>query len=56
MEKIDAMPLLFSEADIALMERVRAVFNTNGLCNPGKLFPTAKSCVEVKWRPRAVYS
>jgi glycolate oxidase subunit GlcD len=55
MEKIDAMPLLFSEADIALMERVRAVFNTNALCNPGKLFPTAKSCVEVRWRPRAAY-
>ena len=32
-----------------------AVFNTNELCNPGKLFPTAKSCVEVKWRPRAAY-
>ncbi len=54
-EKIDAMPLLFSEADIALMERVRGVFNTNTLCNPGKLFPTAKSCVEVKWRPRAAF-
>lgn len=55
MEKINAMPLLFSEADIALMERVRGVFNTNALCNPGKLFPTSKSCVEVKWRPRAAY-
>ncbi len=54
-EKIDAMPLLFSEADIALMERVRAVFNRNELCNPGKLFPTSKSCVEVKWRPRGAY-
>src|SRR5206468_185834 len=42
-EKIDAMPLLFSEADMALMERVRSVFNTNELCNPGKMFPNAKS-------------
>lgn len=56
MEKIDAMPLLFSEADIALMQRVRGVFNTSALCNPGKLFPSAKSCVEVKWRPKAAYS
>lgn len=55
MEKIDAMPLLFTEADMALMERVRGVFNTNALCNPGKLFPTSKSCVEVKWRPKAAY-
>lgn len=54
-EKIDAMPLLFSEADLALMERLKAVFNRNELCNPGKLFPTAKSCIEVKWRPRAAH-
>jgi FAD/FMN-containing dehydrogenase len=56
MEKIDAMPLLFSEADLALMTSIRGVFNTNELCNPGKLFPTSKSCVEVKWRPKAAYS
>jgi glycolate oxidase subunit GlcD len=55
MEKIDAMPLLFSEADIALMIRIRGVFNSNELCNPGKLFPTSKSCVEVKWRPKMAY-
>src|SRR5437588_3899401 len=34
-EKIDSMRLLFSENDIAVMERIRAVFNTNELCNPG---------------------
>jgi glycolate oxidase subunit GlcD len=55
MEKIDAMPLLFSPADLALMERLRAVFNRNELCNPGKLFPTSKSCVEVRWRPRPAH-
>jgi glycolate oxidase subunit GlcD len=55
MEKIDAMPLLFSEADIALMEKLRGVFNRNELCNPGKIFPNSKSCVEVKWRPRTAY-
>lgn len=54
-EKINAMPLLFSEADIAFMERLRSVFNTNTLCNPGKLLPSSKSCVEVKWRPRAAH-
>ena len=54
-EKIDAMPLLFTEADMALMGKVKAVFNRNELCNPGKLFPTAKSCVEVKWRPKTAY-
>lgn len=54
-EKIDAMPLLFSPADLAFMERLRGVFNRNELCNPGKIFPTAKSCVEAKWRPRPAY-
>jgi len=54
-EKIDAMPLLFTPADLALMERIRRVFNQGDLCNPGKLFPSAKSCVEVKWRPRAAH-
>jgi glycolate oxidase subunit GlcD len=55
MEKIDAMPLLFKEADIALREKLRGVFNRNELCNPGKIFPNSKSCVEVKWRPRTAY-
>jgi glycolate oxidase subunit GlcD len=54
-EKIDAMPLLFSPEDLALMGRVRAVFNRSELCNPGKVLPTSKSCVEVKWRPKAAY-
>ncbi|HZT40594.1 MAG TPA: FAD-linked oxidase C-terminal domain-containing protein [Chthonomonadaceae bacterium] len=45
-EKIDAMAWLFSDADLALMERIKHVFNTNELCNPGKVFPTAKRCWE----------
>ena len=49
------MPLLFTESDMALMGNVKAVFNRNELCNPGKIFPTAKSCVEVKWRPKTAY-
>jgi FAD/FMN-containing dehydrogenase len=55
LEKMDAMPMLFTPVDLALMQRVRDVFNRNELCNPGKLFPTSKSCVEVKWRPRTAY-
>jgi len=31
-----------------LMERIKAVFNKNGLCNPGKIFPTAKRCWETE--------
>ena len=30
--------------DLALMQRVRAVFDPRGLCNPGKVFPTPRLC------------
>jgi glycolate oxidase len=30
-----------------LMQRVRAVFDPAGLCNPGKVFPTPRLCGEV---------
>jgi len=46
------MPMLFSEADLALMRRVRDVFNPDGLLNPGKIFPTSKGCGEIYVRPR----
>ncbi|MFZ0213740.1 MAG: FAD-linked oxidase C-terminal domain-containing protein [Candidatus Acidiferrales bacterium] len=51
MEKDRLMPLLFSEADMALMRRVRDAFNPDGLLNPGKIFPTGKGCGEVRVRP-----
>lgn len=49
-EKRDLMPLLFSPEDLRAMERLRGVFNPDGLCNPGKVFPTARSCGEVSSR------
>jgi glycolate oxidase len=56
MEKIDYMPLIFSEADLDTMRRVKDAFNPTGLCNPGKIFPTKKSCVEVgpAYRPHPI--
>ncbi len=45
-EKLEVMPVLFSPDDLALMERIKAVFNQNELCNPGKLLPSAKRCWE----------
>ncbi len=41
------MPTMFSAEDLALMQRVRGVFDPNGLCNPGKVFPTPRMCGEV---------
>jgi len=56
-EKADFMPFIFSGADLDLMGRLKAAFNPSGLCNPGKIFPTKKSCVEVgpvAYRPHAI--
>src|SRR2546428_9220031 len=57
LEKVDFMPFIFSAADLALMLRLKTAFNPAGLCNPGKIFPTKKSCVEVgpvAYRPHAI--
>jgi glycolate dehydrogenase FAD-linked subunit len=51
MEKDRLMPLLFSEADLDLMQQVRGVFNPDGLLNPGKIFPNSKGCGEIYVRP-----
>jgi glycolate dehydrogenase FAD-linked subunit len=52
MEKDRLMPLLFAEADLALMRRVHDVFNPGDLLNPGKIFPTSKGCGEIYVRQR----
>ena len=57
LEKADFMPFIFSAADLALMQRLKNAFNPGGLCNPGKVFPTKKSCVEVgpvAYRPHPI--
>jgi glycolate oxidase len=57
LEKSDFMPFIFSAADLAAMQRLKSAFNPTGLCNPGKVFPTNKSCVEVgpvAYRPHAI--
>lgn len=43
-EKRDYMPLLFPPETLRTMEELRAVFNPSGLCNPGKVLPTAHGC------------
>ncbi|MEC4892962.1 MAG: glycolate oxidase subunit GlcD [Oscillatoria sp. PMC 1051.18] len=40
------MPDMFSEVDLETMQYVRQVFNAKGLANPGKLFPTPRTCGE----------
>src|SRR5713101_4972125 len=46
LEKIDYMPLIFTEADLHAMRGVREAWNPRGLCNPGKILPSRKACGE----------
>ncbi len=47
-EKQAEMALIFSEADLQVMQKVREAWNPEQLFNPGKLFPLPGRCVEVK--------
>ena len=47
LEKKDLMPLIFSQDDVAQMLRIKAAVDPNGVCNPGKMFPTAGRCLEL---------
>jgi glycolate oxidase len=47
MEKKDLMPLIFSQDDMAQMQRIKDALDPDGLCNPGKMFPTAGRCLEL---------
>ena len=40
------MPDMFSKADLETMQYVRQAFNPKGLANPGKIFPTPRTCGE----------
>jgi glycolate oxidase len=47
-EKRESLPLVFSEADLATMERVRDVFDPHRGFNPDKIFPSGAVCGEVR--------
>jgi glycolate oxidase len=46
-DKSQYMPTMFAPEDLALMQRVRDVFDPQGISNPGKVFPTPRLCGEV---------
>ena len=45
-DKACSMTRMFTEDDLAVMLRVRTGFDPDGLCNPGKIFPTPRMCGE----------
>ncbi len=54
LEKKAYIGLLFNEADLAAMMRVRKVFDPDSRFNPAKLFPTPASCGEVRLEPAKI--
>jgi glycolate oxidase len=46
-EKRDLMPEMFSEVDLDQQMRVKCAFDTQGLLNPGKVFPVLRRCAEL---------
>jgi glycolate oxidase len=51
LEKKAYIGLLFNEADLEAMSRVRRTFDPDGRFNPAKLFPTPVSCGEMRRQP-----
>ncbi len=47
-EKIALMSQAFDQEALQAMADLRAVFNPSGLCNPHKVLPSDRSCMEVK--------
>jgi glycolate oxidase len=47
-EKAHFMHKQFSETDLAMMYRIKAVFDPDRLANPGKILPQAKGCGETR--------
>jgi len=45
-EKRDYMKLVFDDEDLLPMLHLRAAFDPDQVCNPGKVIPTTRFCVE----------
>ncbi len=45
-EKLEEMPMVFSQDDLVLMGKVKQCFDPSLVLNPGKIFPHLKGCGE----------
>ena len=52
-DKACSMPRMFGEDDLEVFHRIRAAFDPDDICNPGKMLPTPRLCGERpgKYRP-----
>ena len=46
-EKRDLMPEMFNEIDLNQQQRLKCAFDSEGLLNPGKVFPVLHRCAEL---------
>ena len=51
-EKRDFMPLLYAEADLEAMKRLRRAFDPHQRSNPGKILPSTRFCMEANPKAR----
>jgi len=51
-EKLDLMPMMFGDNGLKMQADAKAIFNKSSMCNPCKVLPHQKSCVEhaKRWR------
>lgn len=51
-EKIDLLKMQFSPDDLRVQAMIKSIFNTHELCNPCKVLPDQRGCVEhmKRWR------
>ena len=47
LEKQEYMPLMFTDADMEAMAKLKPAFATGDIFNPGKVFPTGASCADI---------
>jgi glycolate oxidase len=55
LDKRDSMPKMFTDTDLDTMLLLRAAFDPDGRCNPGKIFPTPRLCGEAPGPRRGVH-
>jgi glycolate oxidase len=48
MEKMELMPLLFSDESLEMIRQFKALFDPECRLNPGKVLPTGKGCLEIR--------
>ncbi|MDH3685232.1 MAG: FAD-binding protein [Myxococcales bacterium] len=51
-EKREYMPLVFNDDDFEAMLRLRHAFDPDRVCNPGKIFPSTRFCMEANPKAR----